>query len=538
MKKSGAKANAHSILHLAKCIQVAQEKHENSPTPPRPTMIIRVIAELDKVTEPWPLHKPAGPLLTVLKTHLVKDTNLGAETIETLIGLAKNVFARVYPISLGKPPPERDSQQIGYDLQHFLECLVRSRFPTDWRAATDLLPMLHKYRPGYSHTNITLSLSARVKNSNMAKESYFEVSRAEPFNPQLATEYMFAISRGWDSKSAIRVLDEFIEHHKPSFPERRIYFLALMSCVRLPNIHPAIDIFNKAQASPYAKDDFGIQFMMLDILLRGTTCRRMQRKMLSPNTLCNTFRKIDIPSAMRTPGIPMSKKLALLDNATTFVEWMMTLPQKGARNMKHPDVLRGDIKFFERWREIVTKWGDKIIPTEQMTNDIPARNDFYPPFTFGTKSRDKPARKAQPGIHPESEFVKSSGDEPAQNVERGQTTENDDAKPQTNREASTDHHGEKIRPDGTSDLQEKNPWVPLGRNALTAPIPPSSNPQSRHSKDLAHPEEYLPERESDTKRPSRERHSLVRDKRKTYFRMSEARYWRPRKPVRSDVPPE
>jgi hypothetical protein len=358
LKKTGAKPILDTYVQMAHCINTLQRLLKGQ-EPPKVRYTLDIVKRLDEFDD-WSDHKGIGIFMTiVVKAFLRLDTTSDRETVlPQLIAAANKVWEKTNPFDHDTKLSEEDKERL---LTHYLFALSHSANNDDLKFAVSLLPRLLEF-PSTETRRSALRIALCLNDSEMAK-SYWHKFPSVPFDETSAVLYLRVLSQGFLSKDAADILDQIIAA-KSSQREPKVYLLALLSCLRLPNLNTAMRIYDKVLDNPRAKGDFYINELMLRIFARATESNYSLRKH-KPDYIYSILRTLNMPNLMKQKHIPTRKRLELVEKAKQIISWRANAP--GISRIEQ-QVLEGDVKFYERWENIIEN-----SDTPKETKQIPFR---------------------------------------------------------------------------------------------------------------------------------------------------------------------
>lgn len=345
MKKCGVKPILDTYIQLAHGIGTLQHLQRSS-TPPKARYILEVIERLEDFDD-WTAHKNIGILLASLKNAVV-NPSLKQETLQRIITAAHKVWSKTNPLESPSPRPQAE---INYDLNHYLLILSMSPNSGDWKTARNLLHNLEKH-PSQDSRMTALRIAQRLQDQRLAKKYWTYFNDLLPFDPRAARLYLTIFSKTYDAKEAVDTLDLLIQHHAPEYPRPVAYLLALLPCAPLPNLNSALRVYEKVKENPEAMKDFELHRFMITMFLRATTSEYALKR-FKPDFVYSILRIVDMPELLKRKDVPVKKRLELIEDIKKIIVWR--LEKRDTRKNKEikEELLEGDMKFYERWEQIV-----------------------------------------------------------------------------------------------------------------------------------------------------------------------------------------
>ena len=356
MKKAGAKPILDTYVQLAHCINTLQRLQKGK-TPPKVRYTLDIVARLGDFDD-WSEHKGIGIFMTLVAKACLRISMASEEegVLPPLIEAGKKVWEKTNPFDHGTKLTEEDKERL---LTHYLFVLSLSSNNEDLNTAVNLLPRALEF-PSTESRRSALRIALSLNDSEMAKY-YWQKFITVKFDEISAILYLRILSQGFYSKDAADILDQLIAL-KPSYkPHAKIYLLALLSCLRLPNLNTAMRIYDKVLDNPTAKEDFRINDLMLRIFARGTQSDYALRKH-KPDYIYSILRTLDMPRLMKRTDVSSGERLQLVQKAKQLISWRSNSPN--ISTVEH-QVVEGDFKFYERWEKIIR---NSVTPRDNREN--------------------------------------------------------------------------------------------------------------------------------------------------------------------------
>ena len=197
-----------------------------------------------------------------------------------------------------------------------------------------------------------LRIAQRLQDQRLAKKYWTYFNDLLPFDPRAARLYLTIFSKTYDAKEAVDTLDLLIQHHAPEYPRPVAYLLALLPCAPLPNLNSALRVYEKVKENPEAMKDFELHRFMITMFLRATTSEYALKR-FKPDFVYSILRIVDMPELLKRKDVPVKKRLELIEDIKKIIVWR--LEKRDTRKNKEikEELLEGDMKFYERWEQIV-----------------------------------------------------------------------------------------------------------------------------------------------------------------------------------------
>ena len=367
MKKCGTESIIDTYVQLAHAVNTMQ-----STKPLKPRYILEIIKRLaDRNIPDWSSHKGIGVLLQVLKSTATycKTEALYSMRLGEVVDAAKVVWKMSDPFHLNSQVSEYEKVKA---ITHYLYILSLSPRQDDWSSGALILPRLLAYRDSEIRL-AAFRIIERLEDPSMAIQ-YWQHFSDLPFDSRACRAYMKALSRsGNHCREAIDALDLWISNAPKNSLPAKVYCLALSSCIRMPNPHYALQIYERLRKNPFVKADVQFHKYLLAVFISAAQSV-YHTKIYSPDFLYSVIKEVDIPSLMRAPSIPRSDKEVLISKAFQLLHWRISVEN----DPKVRNQLEADKHFYKQWLRFLQLENDETTVEERKDETLKENSSRAP----------------------------------------------------------------------------------------------------------------------------------------------------------------
>ena len=345
MKKCGAIPNVNTYVQLAHSLNSLYTR-EKQGTPPKSRRILSLIERLDAQNLPnWSEHKGIGVLFNILHATAINSNSNNPEDLPSILATAKLAWAKADPLG---PKSRLSNDEKRFAITHFLNVLQLSQSQDDWRMAADMIPQLSSFHHIQSR-RCALRVAQRFPQSILAKQ-YWKYFSELPFDQHASEKYLLILSKSANNaEEALEALAGVLENSKTGVASKS-YIHALLACLKPPNIDVARKLYHQICKNEAISGDFGVHALLLDVFRFAIRYPHIV-KTHSPDQVYSIIRELNFPKLLSRKDIDTQRRLDLLEKIEEILLWRIRHPGDGDKETKRK--VMGDLKFAQRWREII-----------------------------------------------------------------------------------------------------------------------------------------------------------------------------------------
>src|SRR5579859_2611660 len=360
MKKCGAKPIDDTYVQLAHALNSSQarSKHTTAGHATQLTSPVLQLIEKFPSIEDWTAHKGTPILLTIISNVLLSQQTLPTpqdqSILEKLRQAGKSVWTLIDPFT---KETVLDGLQKEAALTHYLLILTLSSPKEDLKEEVQsLLPLLKQFQSVQSRYT-AMRVAQKLQDSDMAITYWNSFSKQVPLDLKSAILYLRILSKSKRSKESTALLQKIIALESPQSPNPKHFLLALFSCMSyIPNLGSVFKLLEQASLYPQVKLNIPVNQAILNSFVRATKVEAATKRH-SPEFIYGIIRKLDMPSLLKQRDTPIDDRLHLIEMALELVQWRLDICDHPKQKLDGAvkELVLGDRKFYERWRDIVLK---------------------------------------------------------------------------------------------------------------------------------------------------------------------------------------